>query len=100
VDARVGNRQFDRQGAETVLAMTNYSQEYIDVCRGQIDAQVATYTVLVTAGADLRGSSKTQLDSAIYAFEPVFFNNIGPGPGELLRAPAEGQREEGRQSSQ
>jgi hypothetical protein len=59
-----------------VLSMSNYSQQYIDECRRQIDAQVAAYKILVAAGADLRGSSKTQFDSAIHAFEPVFFNNM------------------------
>jgi hypothetical protein len=56
--------------------MSNYSQQYIDECRRQIDAQAAAYKILVAAGADLRGSSKTQFDSAIHAFEPVFFNNM------------------------
>jgi hypothetical protein len=56
--------------------MTSYSHQYIDACRKQIDAQVAAYQVLVTAGADLRGSSKTQFDSAIHAFEPVFLHNM------------------------
>jgi hypothetical protein len=52
------------------------SQEYIDACRRQIAAQIAAYRDLVTAGADLRGSSRTQFDTAIGAFEPVFFNNL------------------------
>ena len=31
---------------------------------------------MVAAGADLRGTSRTQFDYAIRAFEPVFFNNL------------------------
>lgn len=61
-----------------MLRMNNYSQEYIDACRRQIDAQVATYRSLVTVGADLGGSSRTQFDSASRAFEPVFFSNPIP----------------------
>jgi hypothetical protein len=56
--------------------MNNYSHEYIDACRRQIDVHVAAYKSLVTAGADLRGSSRTPFDAAIGAFEPVFFNNL------------------------
>ena len=59
-----------------MLCMNTYSQRYIDACRRQVDAQVAAYTSLVTAGADLRGTTRTQFDSAIRAFEPVFFNNL------------------------
>jgi hypothetical protein len=56
--------------------MSTFSQQYIDDCRRQLDAQVAAYKVLVASGADLRGNTKTQFDAAIQAFEPVFFNNM------------------------
>jgi hypothetical protein len=49
--------------------VNNYSREYVDACRRQIDAQVAAYRSMVAAGADLRGSSRTQFDTAISAFE-------------------------------
>jgi hypothetical protein len=56
--------------------MSTFSQQYIDDCRRQLDAQVAAYKVLVASGADLRGNTRTQFDAAIQAFEPVFFNNM------------------------
>ncbi|MDO8486014.1 MAG: hypothetical protein Q7S35_13820 [Candidatus Limnocylindrales bacterium] len=56
--------------------MNNYSQEYIDACRAQIDDHVAAYRRVVTAGANLSGASGTEFDAAIRAFEPVFFNNL------------------------
>jgi hypothetical protein len=56
--------------------MNSYNQEYLDACRRQVDAQVAACRSMVAAGADLRGSSRTQFDTAIRAFGPVFFNSL------------------------
>jgi hypothetical protein len=70
--ANTGSPDGDRSHA----VYEQLSQEYIDACRRQIDAQVAAYRILVAAGADLHGSSRTQFDAAIHAFEPVFFTNL------------------------
>ena len=58
-----------------MLSMNNYGQEYIDECRVKIDAQVAAYRELLSA-ATFAASDTPQLEAAIYAFEPVFFNNM------------------------
>lgn len=47
-----------------MLARSDHSLEYSDACRRQLDAEVAAYQELVTAGADLD------------TFEPVFFDNL------------------------
>jgi len=55
-----------------MLCMNNYAQVYIDDCRAKVDDQVAAYKKVVSAAS---GGSK-KLESAIEAFEPVFFNNL------------------------
>ena len=59
-----------------MLCVNNYGRDYIDSCRSSIEGQVSTYRELVAAGASVRGGSQAQFDSAIAAFEPVFFNNM------------------------
>jgi hypothetical protein len=52
-----------------MLSVATYSQEYIDRCRAQIEADVTAY-------ADLRKAADGGLGSAGAAFESVFFNNM------------------------
>ena len=59
-----------------MLCRNTCSREYIDACRRLIGAQVAARRSLVTAAAHLRGSSLTRLESALHAFDPVFFNDL------------------------
>jgi hypothetical protein len=55
-----------------MLAVTTYDQGYIDACRARVDAQIAAYHDLATAGRNGDGT----LGSAIDAFEPQFFNHM------------------------
>jgi hypothetical protein len=59
-----------------MLCMNNYTREYVDECRSKIEGQVASYREVTAAGANLRGGGKAQFDTALRAFEPVFFNNM------------------------
>jgi hypothetical protein len=47
-----------------MLAVTKYTQDYVDQCRARIDADVSAYTRLAATGPSAE------------AFEPVFFNNM------------------------
>jgi hypothetical protein len=59
-----------------MLSVSTYPQEYIDDCRSRIDSQLSAYNDLVTAARDAGPTSETRLDSALEAFEPMFFNNM------------------------
>ncbi len=50
-----------------MLCMNNYPQDYIDECHTRVKSQIAAYDSLIAA---------TGKQSAIDAFEPVFFNNM------------------------
>lgn len=61
---------------ENMLAVKNYSQQYIDECREKINLLLSTYKDLVTTSKEQGGSDNTKLNSAIEMFEPNFFNNM------------------------
>jgi hypothetical protein len=59
-----------------MLGMRNYTQEYIDRCRSRVDSDLSVYKNLVAAVKNNSATNETQLNSAIVAFEAVFFNNM------------------------
>jgi hypothetical protein len=52
----------------SMLCRNSYSKDYIGECRSRMEAQLAAYRKLVTAAGEK--------ESAINAFEPLFFNNL------------------------
>jgi hypothetical protein len=58
-----------------MLAVKNYTREYIDECRTRVDAQLARYRALVAAARDLATHEVSPLERAFGEFYPVFFNN-------------------------
>jgi len=52
-----------------MLGVKNYSKEYVDACKANIDQQLKTYTKLASEAKN--ADSKT-----IVAFEHSFFNNL------------------------
>ncbi len=59
-----------------MLCVNNYTQKYIDECRSKVDLQLSTYKNLLTTARKQVGANEAILNSAIEAFEPVFFNNL------------------------
>ncbi len=59
-----------------MLCMNNYTQEYIDKCRLRVNTQLSTYKNWVATARKQSKTNEKLLDSAIEAFEPVFFNNM------------------------
>lgn len=59
-----------------MLGISKYSQAYVDDCRVKIDLQISIYEDLVTLARDSISTSEAPLDSAIEAFEVMFFNNM------------------------
>jgi len=58
-----------------MLAVKNYTQQYVDGCRARVDAQLAKYRALVAAARDLATHEVSPLELAFGEFYPVFFNN-------------------------
>jgi hypothetical protein len=58
-----------------MLCMTTYDQSYVDECRSKIASQVSAYRALA-ATAKGSDAEQSEIDSALEAFEPVFFNNL------------------------
>jgi hypothetical protein len=58
-----------------MLAVKNYTREYIDECRTRVNAQLARYRALVAAARDLATPEVSPLERAFGEFYPVFFNN-------------------------
>jgi hypothetical protein len=56
--------------------MNSYDKKYIDGCRSKIASQISAYKEPVATARGLCESGRTRLDSAVEAFEPVFFNNM------------------------
>jgi hypothetical protein len=55
-----------------MLAVSNYSQEYVDACRANVRAQLAAYGAL----SELSGDGQPRLDAALDDFELLFFNHM------------------------
>ena len=51
------------------MLIQTYTQDYIDDCPAQMEAQLAAYKKLVSAAAKSKAS-------AVESFEPLFFNNL------------------------
>ena len=58
-----------------MLCMTTYDRSYVDDCRSKIASQVSAYRALASTARG-SGAERSELDSALEAFEPVFFNNM------------------------
>lgn len=58
-----------------MLAVSQYSQSYIDECRTKVNTQLAAYRNLASSSSDLSTTTEG-LDLAIQSFAPVFFNNM------------------------
>lgn len=59
-----------------MLCMNSYKQDYIDECRSNMESQLAAYTKLLTTARAKSGAGSAAVDSAVAAFEPLFFNNL------------------------
>jgi hypothetical protein len=59
-----------------MLSKKKYTQEYIDNCREKLNAHVEAYRKLVQAARKNAAKNGGQLDRAIDAFEPHFFNSM------------------------
>jgi len=57
-----------------MLSITAYSKSYIDDCRKRMETQVAAYRLLATAAKKESGGTSASINSAVAAFEPLFFN--------------------------
>lgn len=64
------------KGWRHMLAVKNYSKQYVDECREKINLLLSTYKELVIASKEEGGSNNEKLNSAIEAFEPHFFNHM------------------------
>jgi len=56
-----------------MLAVKNYTQEYVDECRARVDERLAKYRALASAARDLAGPEVGPLERAFGEFYPVFF---------------------------
>jgi hypothetical protein len=58
-----------------MLSVNSYARDYVDACRARVRGQIATYNdLLATARSGAKPSAP--LDSAIEAFDAVFYNNM------------------------
>lgn len=57
------------------MLVNSYPQEYVANCRSRVAEQVSAYQALLAAARN-RSSDGSQLDAAIAAFEPHFFNSM------------------------
>jgi hypothetical protein len=55
-----------------MLCVNKYKKDYIDECRARMESQYAPHKTLATAAR----VEKQALNSAVDAFEPLFFNNL------------------------
>ncbi|SEQ99846.1 hypothetical protein [Actinokineospora terrae] len=53
-----------------MLAVSTYSQEYIDTCRARVADHVSAYRAMTATG------DGPEFTAAVAAFEPVFFTNL------------------------
>ncbi|MCA9794901.1 MAG: hypothetical protein KC910_24000 [Candidatus Eremiobacteraeota bacterium] len=54
-----------------MLCVNNYTQEYIDACRGRIQTQLDAYGAVANAA-----TGSEAVEGALHTFEPHFFNNM------------------------
>jgi hypothetical protein len=59
-----------------MLCVNNYKKEYIDECRSRMEAQLTAYQTLLTTARAKAGTGNAAFNSAVAAFEPLFFNNL------------------------
>ncbi len=77
-----------------MLGRKNYTPQELRHAKTAIDRQLTAYKKLVKA---VEATSDPEALAALEAFEPLFFNNMAPCPGPLLRPPVAHRRGEGRQ---
>ncbi|GAA2977804.1 hypothetical protein [Actinokineospora diospyrosa] len=53
-----------------MLAVSTYSEDYLEACRDRVAEHVGVYRAMVGSGAG------AEFTAAVAAFEPVFFNNL------------------------
>ncbi|MBM7773786.1 hypothetical protein JOD54_003990 [Actinokineospora baliensis] len=53
-----------------MLAVSTYSQDYLDACRARVADHIEVYRAMVGTG------DGADFTAAVAAFEPVFFNNL------------------------
>jgi len=80
-----------------MLAVTTYSQDYIDACHSRLEAQLAAYRTLVSSAREEEASA---FRSAAETFEPLLLNNLILVLGRLLRSPDQSTGGQGRESSE
>jgi hypothetical protein len=56
--------------------MNSYDKKYIGESRAKIASQISAYEELVSTARGLSWPKRSQLDSAVEAFECVFFNKM------------------------
>jgi hypothetical protein len=59
-----------------MLSRKKYTQDYVDNCREKINGHVEAYRKLVQTARKQAAKNGGQLDRAIDAFEPHFFNSM------------------------
>jgi hypothetical protein len=57
-----------------MLGVSKYTQKYIDECRSRVSEQVSAHQTLVAAARNQAATADPQLNNAIKAFGPHFFN--------------------------
>ncbi len=56
--------------------VTPYPAAYVQACRADFAAQLATYRDLIAAASKASGASLVRVDAALAAFEPGYFNTL------------------------
>jgi len=59
-----------------MLGVRSYTRNYIGGCRSRVDADLSAYGNLVAGARKNPAGNQARLNSAIEAFEAVFFNNM------------------------
>lgn len=59
-----------------MLGVSKYTQEYLDKCRSRVAEHVSAYQTLVAAVRNQGATEDSQLNIAIEAFEPHFYNTM------------------------
>ena len=59
-----------------MLCVNKYKEDYIDECRSSMESQLAAYKTLLTTARAKAGTGNAAFNSAVAAFEPLFFNNL------------------------